>query len=117
MKGDLTYTVRGPTFDYSLTAKGLQSGKDYSLIYYPDPWPGTGLIVLGSGIALTDGTLSLSGSPDCGSLPVGSDPNSPGAKVWLVLSDDLNDNKDAMDAWNQPDYLFETGLIEYTKAP
>lgn len=115
MYGDLTYTVRGPTFDFTFEGYGL-ANEDYSLIYYPDPWPGTDLIVLDSGTA-SGGTLSLSGSLDCGSLPQAGDLNIPGAKIWLILSDDLNVAEDAMDAWNGDSYLFDTGLIEYTKAP
>lgn len=117
MYGDLTYTVRGPTFDYSFNGYGLVSGSDYSLIYYPDPWPGTGLEILGSGIVAGDGTLSFSGSPDCGSLPIAGDHNSPGAKIFLVLSGDIAADGNSMTGWNADSYLFDTGLIEYTRIP
>jgi len=115
IKGTLTYGVRGPTFKGSFDGKGLKQSTDYDLIYYPDPWPGTGLKVLGSGTSLADGTISFTFDTDCGDLPVASDPNFPGAKVWLVLSGDHDGTK--MNAWNQADYLFETGLIEYNKIP
>ena len=107
--GDLTYNVMGETFDYTFNGYGLDDIA-YSLIYYPDPWPGTGLIVIDSGTA-SGGTLALAGSADIGSIPIGSDVN-PGAKIWLVPSADVGAGQ--MGAWNPTSYLFETALIEYT---
>jgi predicted ribosomally synthesized peptide with SipW-like signal peptide len=109
--GDLTYNMKGPTFDYTFNGYGLTDAIDYSLIYYPDPWPGTGLIVLGSGTP-TGGTLTLSGSKNIGDLPAAGDANAPGgAKIWLVLSSDIEGNH--MKGWNPGSYLFETCLIKY----
>jgi predicted ribosomally synthesized peptide with SipW-like signal peptide len=108
MYGELTYNVMGATFDYTFNGYGLDD-VDYSLIYYPDPWPGNNLIVIDSGTA-SGGTLALSGSVDIGSIPIGTDVN-PGAKIWLVLSSDVGAT---MTAWNPTGYLFETALIEYT---
>jgi hypothetical protein len=34
-----------------------------------------------------------------------------GAKVWLVLADDLSGDGTAMTAWNPTEYLFEANLI------
>ena len=106
------------------------------MIYYPDPWPGAGLICLGSGIAHgRGGNVAIWGRKNLGTdLPVpieGYDANakaiSPsgavGAKIWLVLSNNvycgtegtLPDSKpdSEMKGWNPSAYLFEFNLITY----
>ena len=107
----LKYGLAGGTFDFHLNAHGLEAGVAYSLIYYPDPWPGTGLIVLGEAIADEEGNLLIKGSAETGSLPGEADENTEGAKIWLVLSDDLGES--AMAGWNPTGYLFEYSLITY----
>ena len=49
MWGRLNYNLRGDTFKFSFSGRGLPPETDYTLIYYPDQWPGNGLICLGSG--------------------------------------------------------------------
>jgi len=39
----------GDTFKFSFSGRGLPPDTNYTLIYYPDDWPGDGLICLGSG--------------------------------------------------------------------
>jgi len=115
--GWLTYEAVYPTFDYSFVASGLNETTGYSLIYYPDGWPGIGLIVLGSGTSDANGEISLSGSLDTfDQLPLPGDTNYPsGAKIWLVFTADVNESTGSMSAWNQPDYLFEDHLITYSR--
>jgi hypothetical protein len=108
--GVLYYPPQASTFDYDFNAEGLTAGTSYTLIYYPDPWPGNGLIVLGAGTADADGDLHLVGSPDIGiSLA--------NAKVWLVLSTDVDIVAHQMIAWNPAEYVFEETLINYTHVP
>ena len=83
---------------------------DYSLIYYPDPWPGNGLIVLGEGTSNEYGNVWFSGTFDFESIPIESDTNL-GAKIWLVLSNDVDEEIQKMIGWNPTEYLFECNLI------
>ncbi len=87
--GKLTYNLSGSMFDYVFNGHGLVPGTDYTLIYYPDPWPGTGLKCLGSGVVNADGDIHIMNSVDTGDLPIASDDN-PGAKIWLVKSSDVD---------------------------
>jgi hypothetical protein len=101
--GVLYYGLSAPTFVYDFNAEGLTPGTSYTLIYYPDPWPGVGLIVLGSGVADADDDLHLVGSPNIGDLT--------NAKIWLVLTADVGAGQ--MTGWNPAAYLFEETLITY----
>jgi len=47
--GKLNYSLWGDTFKFSFSGRGLPPEANYTLIYYPDKWPGNGLICLGSG--------------------------------------------------------------------
>jgi len=47
--GRLDYSLWGDNFKFSFSGRGLQPATKYTLIYYPDPWPGKDLICLGSG--------------------------------------------------------------------
>jgi hypothetical protein len=107
----LKYGLTGDVFDFHLNAHGLEAGVAYALIYYPDPWPGEGLIVLGEAVADEDGNLLIKGSAETGTLPGEGDENTEGAKIWLVLSADLGEG--SMVGWNPTGYLFEYSLINY----
>jgi hypothetical protein len=87
---------------------GLEAGFIYSLVYYPDPWPGTGLMVLGTGTADEFGDVHIAGDFDFTAIPIAGDENA-GAKIWLVLSSDVGDGQ--MAGWNPTEYLFEYQLI------
>jgi len=113
----MKYNLSGPEFDFVFNGHGLEPEEEYTLIYYPDPWPGTGLICLGSGVACEDGNVHIKESVDTGDMPAESDENDDGAKIWLVLSGDVDcDNAEAeMAGWQPEEYLFEYDLIAYAK--
>ncbi len=143
--GQLDYSLWGDTFKFSFSGHGLVPATNYTLIYYPDPWPGDkGLICLASGQSTPDkvkskgkgkgqsvqkgGNLNLHGNLDIGrSLPVSTDANynpvpdsgAVGAKIWLVLSDDVQctGTPPMMTKWNPGSYLFEYNLIVYEYRP
>ena len=111
--GKLRYSTIGPEFEYSLLARGLNPLNMYSLIYYPDPWPGLGLRVIA--LFLTpdsNGVIRHDGSANIGDIPILSDENYLlGGKIWLVLSMDVG--RETMIQWNPTEYLFENELITY----
>ena len=134
--GTFNYITSGPTLNFSFNAVGLgATTKNYSLIYFADPYPGTtSCRLLGLGTSLVDGTLVIAGSPDLGmDLPTAPDsnmlveynvfPNSlsakpHGAKIWLVPASDFSSTvvgtAGVLTAWNPTEILFETDLVLYT---
>lgn len=102
--GKMNFSVGRFTFN----GHGLAVEQEYSLIYYPDPWPGNGLMVLGTGVAHGDGDVNIRGSFDFAGIPIEGDENE-GAKIWLVLSSDVGEGK--MIGWHPAEYLFEYMLI------
>jgi hypothetical protein len=134
--GRLSYSLWGPKFKFSFEGWKLSAKKNYTLIYYPDPWPGEGLICLGAGKSNKAGNLHIKGSSDIGtSLPAkvlnitgktdvadaNFNPISPsgavGAKIWLVQTEDVDcgDGTSKMLNWNPGAYLFEFNLIVYER--
>ena len=123
--GTMIYTPDGPKFDFAFKGRGLTADENYTLIYYPDPWPGSDLICLGSGTADVNGNVDIAGSVDNGDLPASYDdnadlssttqPGKTGAKIWLVLSADVDCDgaETEMTGWNPEEYLFECYLITY----
>ena len=113
--GKMKYNMSGDEFDFVFNGHGLEPGLDYTLIYYPDGWPGNGLICLGNGTVNEEGDVHIAESvDDTGDLPIASDDNYPdGAKIWLVLSDDVDCENAQMVGWNPTDYLFEYDLITF----
>jgi len=114
--GKMKYNLAGSTFNFVFNGHGLEPGQEYTLIYYPDPWPGSGLICLGNGTANKGGNVHIAGSADTGDLPAEFDDNYPeGAKIWLVLSSDVqcSDGESRMIAWHPTEYLFEYDLIKF----
>jgi len=110
--GRLNYARSGSSFDFVFTGHGLVPDSSYSLVYYPDPWPGYGLICLGEGAGDEYGNVRIRNSVDTGDLPADYDDNfGDGAKIWLVLTADVNCDSQQMDFWNPTEYLFENELI------
>ena len=114
--GKMKYNLSGATFDFVFNGHGLAEGTEYTLIYYPDPWPGTGLICLGSGTVNEEGDIHIAESVDTGDLPTDADENVLlGAKIWLVLSDDVDCENAEMTGWTPTEYLFEYDQITFTE--
>lgn len=112
--GKMKYTLSGSEFDFVFNGHGLESGLWYSLIYYPDPWPGYGLIILSEARADDNGKIKVQGSVNTEDLPAENDENYPdGAKIWLVLSEDVGGREQCMIGWNPTKYLFENNLINF----
>jgi len=112
--GKMKYNVSGPEFVFQFIGHRLEPGLSYSLIYYPDPWPGNGLILLGEAIADKGGKIKIKNSLITCSLPIEIDDNHPdGAKIWLVLSEDIDLRMQCMVDWNPIEYLFENNLITF----
>ncbi|HUW20969.1 MAG TPA: hypothetical protein VMW16_16840 [Sedimentisphaerales bacterium] len=118
--GKIKYNLAGPEFDFVFNGHELEPDMDYTLIYYPDPWPGNGLICLGSDTADEYGNVHIKESVDTGHLPapydLNADPNTApfemtGAKIWLVTSADVNCTDAYMAGWTPTEYLFEYARI------
>ncbi len=112
--GKMKYNRSGPEFVFQFIGHGLEPDLSYSLIYYPDPWPGNGLILLGEAIADKSGKIRIKNSFITCSIPIENDDNYPdGAKIWLVLSEDIDLRMQCMIDWNPTEYLFENNLITF----
>jgi hypothetical protein len=120
-------------FNYRLTSDnvvsgvfnghGLTTGDNYSLIYYPEPdnesgivWPRK-VVILGEGTVNDEGDIHIRGTGELGvpdrhidPLDVDYFPKQLGDKIWLVLSDDINEES-FITGWNPSEYLFEFKLI------
>jgi hypothetical protein len=122
--GKMKYRMSGPFFNFVFNGKKLTPGEEYTLIYYPDPWPGNGLICLGTGVANGGGNVHIKEATFIDTdLPAEGDLNNPiteghaeclanstcidGAKIWLVLSSDVDCTGRTMIGWNPAEYLFE----------
>jgi hypothetical protein len=125
----MKYNLLGPEFRLSFQGKNLDPVTPYTLIYYPDPWPGNNLVCLGSGTTNSGGNIQIHGKTRFlfedapAGLPLPYDANyipvepsgAVGAKIWLVLSSDVDCTEGAtlMSGWNPASYLFEGNLIVY----
>jgi len=135
----LIFGTNQDEFVYYLVGEVTQNDTDYSLVYYADypdrfnDWggdnPGALIATETSG---DDYSIEMEGSIDLDmSLPHLDDANynmdetdyreAPdfycngfGAKLQLVLTDDLEGENLPLVSWNPGDYLFETNLIQYT---
>jgi len=83
---------------------------------YLDPWPGTGSVLLTSGVVNEEGDIHLAGSVPC--LVVAAEEEEvDGAKIWLVLADDFDEAGGVMVGWNPTSYLFEDALTTCCVCP
>ena len=113
--GKMKYELSGETFDFVFNGHNLTPFENYTLIYYPNPWPGDGLICLGSDMVCEEGNVHIAEKVNTGSLPLKSDDNyENGSKIWLVLSSDVDCDLQKMIGWTPESYLFEYELIEFT---
>jgi len=113
--GKMLYRKSGTSFAYLFNGHELDPRVAYVLIYYPEPWPGHGLIVLSEPqVPDANGNLHLRNVVDTGDLPADYDDNYPdGAKIWLVPAADVDMDALMMRAWNPGMYLFEYDLISF----
>ena len=114
--GMVIFEREAPTFNFRLHALGLKSRQDYTLIYFPDPFPGNNLLCLGHDVSGKRGKLKFANRIDINSnLPAVYDENYPdGARLRLVPSSDVDcDNRRFVD-WRPAAYLYETRLVKYT---
>ncbi len=100
--GKMTYRIMAPAFRFVFNGHKLQPGVAYTLIYYPDPWPGNNLTCLGSGIADQYGDVHIAGSIRTDSLALSSDVDCVGPPPHII-------------GWNPTQYLFEHNLIVFTQ--
>ncbi len=112
--GKMKYKSSGEEFEFVFNGHNLTPKQNYTLIYYPDPWPGNGLICLGVSTVNQDGNIYIAESLDTDNLPAEYDINE-GAKIWLVLSSDVDCENSKMIGWNPNEYLFEHNLIHFLK--
>lgn len=112
--GKMKYNLSCDEFSFVFNGHDLEPGESYSLIYYPDPWPGSGLMSLGTAVADEEGNVHIKASVATGDLPAEYDEND-GAKIWLTLSGDVDSTSEttSMIGWNPTEYLFEHDLINY----
>jgi hypothetical protein len=103
--GKMKYNLEGATFDFVFNGHNLTPDYSYTLIYYPDRWPGNDLICLGTEMANDEGNVHIKGSIDTGDML--------DAKIWLVLSSDVDCENAMMIRWNPTEYLFEYDLITF----
>jgi len=124
------YKPIGNTFDYKITAQGLNPDVSYSLVYYnnsthSEQQQGT-LIASGITNSVIEGSVNLNSN-----LPFSNDYNlsnptdfadapdyyasTRGAKLWLVPSSVYADMQVSFTNWatDAPTFLFETNLILY----
>ena len=122
--GKMKDNQSGETFDFVFNGHDLEPGQEYCLIYFEDPEanPWTTLpniFCLGMGTANGGGEVNIAGSVVIGmDLPTINDKNYPGgAKIWLVLSDNCNNEDWGIwaNGWSPTEYLFEGELITFTQ--
>jgi len=111
--GKMDFRPSGRTFRFNFQGHGLEPGTDYTLIYYPDPWPGTGLVCLGTGTSNQGGQILISERVETADIPTEDDENEEGGKIWLVLSSDVDCEGAVITGWNPTEYLFEYNLITF----
>jgi hypothetical protein len=113
--GKMEYNLSGATFDFVFNGHALPANTGYSLVYYrdyvPEVWPHP-VTIIAQGTSNAGGNIHLGGSVELGKdLPELGDINT-GAKIWLVLTDDIVGG--SLSGWNPTEYLFENNLITYT---
>lgn len=110
--GTLTYKKAADKFTGTFIGDVSVADGKYCLIYYPDPWPGTGGIKIKCADAVAN-TLTIDFDEELNTdLPIASDTNhDAGAKFWVVL--DADHDGSGMSGWNPASYLFDTQFGSY----
>ena len=106
--GVVTYSFDSAQLTADFVGTVPVAGADYSLIYYPDPWPGNGGCKINTATAV-DNNLTIS-SGTCTVPAAAGDKNMPaGIKLWVVLDSHHDGNK--MTNWAPSSYLFDVHLL------
>jgi hypothetical protein len=109
----MQYRTSGNEFLFVLNAHCLRARTGYTVVYYAEPW-GMPVRCLVTGTTNRHGDLHLMQAVDTGDLPASYDANYPsGAKIWLVVSSDVDCAAEQMTAWRPALYLFESMLIAF----
>jgi hypothetical protein len=118
------YDPSGPTFIFQAVGSVPNPLTEYVVVYYPDPWPGEGLICLSDPVTSgEDGSITVEGNIAIYTdLPISTDANlTDGAKIWLVPKDMVDCANHKMANWNDcPGILFEQDInyrVFYTYVP
>lgn len=110
ISGTVNYTYAPATKLLSGTFSTAGLAGNYDLIYYADPWPGTGGCILAANVPMNATNVAFSGT-----VAAAGDANLPvGIKVWLVPTGEFNPGVTPAtwpNGWNPTQYLFETNLI------
>jgi polyhydroxybutyrate depolymerase len=119
--GKMSYGREGLSFEFVFSGYRLRPGVSYTLIYFPDPWPGEGLVCLATATVDAKGTVKMKGAAPIARMPAKYDANyASGAKIWLVLSNDIDRGKGLpihrkqMRRWNPTEYLFEGQRVKFS---
>lgn len=117
--GKMMYNLSGNEFEFVFNGHALPIGQEFSLISYKEPWPGTGSVILGTGVTNGGGNVHIQGT-NTKCLPVFKYPEGDeyagqtGSKIWLVLSKDMATTPEGgMTGWTPDAYLFESALINF----
>lgn len=116
--GKLNFKPFKGEYKFVFNGHGLEPETDYTLIYYPDPWPGAGLVCFGDDESNRGGNVHIKEKVDVSGIPFDTNPPFTdenyldGAKIWLVLSDHV-DCGVGMTGWDPTEYLFENNLVTF----
>ena len=106
--GKMKFSSFGGEFDFVFNGHCLQPGAAYSLIFYPGPWRGAGLSILGADVADKAGSIHITGSV-AGGLAWGGSASS----LWLVRSSDVNAEECRLIGWKPEHYLFGHDMLTF----
>ncbi len=118
-KATVYYTIVGSEFIYRVESEDIDVN-DYTLVYYPDiegydSADYTGYVIPADEIVESlpmNNDLNKVDDEYCTNDKNPEGVNCYGAKLWLVLTNDINGNY--IVGWSGDSYLFETDLITYT---
>jgi predicted ribosomally synthesized peptide with SipW-like signal peptide len=100
----MLYGVMDSMFNFTFVGRAKLPNTDYTLVIGDNPWvAGT---ALGSGLTDGVGDISFNGSVDLDTKT--------NQKVWLVPTADWDGSR--VSVFDLPNFLFETGLIDYYKS-
>lgn len=112
-EGEFCYATEDRSYRFYSMGYNLPPALDYTLIYHPDPYHDEGMFCLGSGTVNSRGAIYIKGRVRREKMPKLEDQIYPGgARVWLVLSMDVDCGSARMTNWHPATYLFEHDLLD-----